>query len=381
MRETAIKARWWMIPLIAAATYFAVMGCVIGTSDSSANHPAASVSSSDNEAAVQPLGRLEGLPYRGVAMQVQRIDNVMDYGRSVDRAAEVGADTILFVVDSKQENGKSTRIFLDMRAEPTPDKLGELIQYAHKRKLRVILMPIVLFEAPIGNEWRGTLHPDVWEDWWDSYREMVHHYTVVAEKNNVELFVVGSELVSTETQTEEWTRTIRQVRKEYHGQITYSANWDHYTTVSFWDQLDLMGMNSYYDLGKDVPGTKAEKNKATIEQIDKRWAKIQSSILSFGKKIQKPIVMLEVGWCSMGNAVTEPWDYTQETEPLDLEIQRRLYEAYFETWYGKPGFGGFLIWAWTPNASGPEDRGYTPEGKPAEQVLRKWLAKGPWKVD
>ena len=59
----------------------------------------------------------------------------------------------------------------------------------------------------------------------------------------------------------------------------------------------------------------------------------------------------------------------------------RLYEAYFETWYGKPGFGGFLIWAWTPGHSGPDDRGYTPEGKPAEEVLRKWLAKGPWKVE
>ena len=43
-------------------------------------------------------------------------------------------------------------------------------------------------------------------------------------------------------------------------------------------------------------------------------------------------------------------------------------------------FAGFMLWSWTPNASGPQDRGYTPEGKPAEQVLRKWLAKGPWQV-
>ena len=39
-----------------------------------------------------------------------------------------------------------------------------------------------------------------------------------------------------------------------------------------------------------------------------------------------------------------------------------------------------MIWAWTPNASGPQDRGYTPEGKPAEDILRKWLARGPWQV-
>jgi hypothetical protein len=367
-----MKGRWWIIVAVAVAAYLSVMGCVMWPSQASAGKPAVPENTA-NEGPARPLEKLEGLPYRGVAMQVQRIDNVMDYGRSVDKVAELGADTILFVVDSKQENGKSTRIFLDMREEPSPEKLGTLIQYAHSKKLRVALMPIVLLEAPIGNEWRGTIHPDVWEDWWDSYREMLRFYSKVAESNHVELFVVGSELVSTENQLEEWTRTIRQVRGDYHGQITYSANWDHYTTIPFWSQLDLMGMNSYYKLGKN--------SEATVADIDKRWTEIQSSILGFAHKVEKPVVMLEVGWCSMENAVTEPWDYTQETVPLDLNVQKKLYEAYFESWYGKPGFGGFMIWAWTPNASGPEDRGYTPEGKPAEQVLRQWLTKGPWKVD
>jgi hypothetical protein len=374
-----MNGRWWILVCVAVATYLLVMGCVIGTPDSSANH--ALSTSTERETPLLPTTAPQGLPYRGFAMQVQRIDDVMDYGKCVDKIADVGADTVLFVVDSKQENGKSTRIFLDMREEPTPDKLGALIQYAHSRKLRVILMPIVLLEAPIGSEWRGTIHPEVWEEWWDSYRDMIHHYATIAEKNHVELFVVGSELVSTESNTEEWTRTIRQVRKEYHGNITYSANWDHYRSFTCWDQLDLMGMNSYYDLGKDVPGTKIQQNKATVEQIDKRWANIQKDILGYAHKIDKPVIMLEVGWCSMGNAVTEPWDYTQTAEPLDLDIQKRLYEAYFESWYGKPFFAGFMIWSWTPNASGPEDRGYSPEGKPAEQVVRDWLKKGPWKVE
>lgn len=374
-----MKGRWWIIVGVAGLAYLGIMGCVMWPTQATAAH-SSGVNALDNEPPIRPTGKLEGLPYRGVAMQVQRIDNVMDYGRSIDKIAALGADTVLFVVDSKQENGKSVSIFLDMREEPSPEKLGELIQYAHSKKLRVILMPIVLLEAPLGTEWRGTIHPDVWEDWWDSYRSMLQHYDQVAEKNHVELFVVGSELVSTESQLEEWTRTIHQVRKEYHGQVTYSANWDHYTTIPFWDQLDVMGMNSYYDLGKDVPGSHQQKNQASVAQINQRWAKIQSSILGFGQKINKPIIMLEVGWCSMGNSVTEPWDYTQTGEPLDLDIQRRLYEAYFQSWYGKKGFGGFMIWAWTPNASGLDDRGYTPEGKPAEQVLRTWLAKGPWQV-
>ena len=377
------KSRWWMIVAVAGVVYVAAAGCVLLTSDTppAGVHGRSSSEPADAQGAAPVKAKVEGLPFRGFAMQVQRIDNVMDYGRSVDKIAEMGLDTILFVVDSKQENGSSTRIFLDMRGEPSPEKLGELIDYAHGKKLRVILMPIVLLEAPSGQrDWRGSIHPEPWEDWWDSYREMEHHYAVVAEKHKVEVYVVGSELVTAEANLDQWTKTIRQVRKDYSGLITYSANWDHYVSIPFWNQLDLMAMNSYYDLGKNIKGSHVEKNKATVEQLNQRWAELREAILGFSRKINKPVFMTEVGWCSMGNAVTEPWDYTQTEEPLDLDIQRRLYESYFETWYGQKGFAGFNLWSWTPNVSGPQDRGYTPEGKPAEQVLRKWLAKGPWQV-
>jgi hypothetical protein len=368
-----------MVVVLAAGVYLAVAGCVmLSTGTPSAEKTAPE---GNDEQPILADQKVQGLPYRGFAMQVQRIDDLSDYGRYVDKVAAIGSDTVEFVVDSKQENGKSTQIFLDMRGEPTPEKLGELIDYAHARKLRVILMPLVLLEAPINNEWRGSMHPEVWETWWDSYREMLHHYATVAEKHHVELFVIGSELVTTEGMTEQWTRTIRQVRRDYHGSITYSANWDHYTTPQFWDQLDLMGINSYYDLAYDIKGTHVQKNQATVEQINHRWSELRSAILGFSHKIHKPVIMLEVGWCSIGNAVTEPWDYTQTTEPLDLDVQRRLYESYFESWHGQKGFAGFMLWAWTPNASGPQDRGYTPEGKPAEDVVRNWFAKGPWKVE
>ena len=378
-----MKGRWWILVLVAVAVYLTVAGCVIFSSDTPP--PGKPIADSADGQPMLARGKMQGLPYRGFAMQVQRIENMMDYGRCVDKIAALGADTVEFVVDSKQENGKSTTIFLDMRGEPTPEKLGELIDYAHSRKLRVILMPLVLLEAPINNEWRGSMVPDVWETWWDSYRDMLHHYATIAEQHHIELFVVGSELVNSEDKLEQWTRTIRQVRKEYHGPITYSANWDHYVSVPFWDQLDLMGINSYYNLGWDL--TEKQKlghvraNHATVAEINARWAELKKSILGFSQKIHKPVIMLEVGWCSIGNAVTEPWDYTKTEEPLDLEEQKRLYESYFESWYGEKDFAGFMLWAWTPNASGPLDRGYTPEGKPAEEVVRKWLAKGPWQVE
>jgi hypothetical protein len=43
----------------------------------------------------------------------------------------------------------------------------------------------------------------------------------------------------------------------------------------------------------------------------------------------------------------------------------------FEVWDKEEKLGGVYIWNWF-GFRDPEDRGYTPRGKPAEEVLRHW---------
>ena len=69
---------------------------------------------------------------------------------------------------------------------------------------------------------------------------------------------------------------------------------------------------------------------------------------------------------------------TQTDLDADPDLQKRLYEGFFESWYRKPGLGGFMIWEWTPGDAGPEDKGYTPKNKPAQEVVREWISK-PWR--
>ena len=356
------------IVFTALLLYLLVLGCVVLPSGtSSARSPPDSTRSA-------PSMPIAGLPYRGVGMQIQRVDWIDKYEKSMDEIADVGADTVLLVIDSRQENGKSSHIYLDMRMTPTPEKLGELIDHAKKRGLRVILMPIVLLDNPSGSEWRGTLHPESWEDWFDSYRDMINQFAWIAQGHGVDVLVVGSELVSAESKVDEWTKTITLVRQTFKGNLTYSANWDHYTSLPFWNQLDLVGMNSYYKLGED--------EHVTEKEIEDRWKGIQHDLLSFQEKVHKPLLFLEVGWCSLQNAASEPWDYTKTEVPVDLDLQKRLYEAYFNVWYGNPALGGFMMWEWPPHDSDDNsERGYTPQGKPAEGVLKEWLGKKAWKVN
>jgi hypothetical protein len=335
-----------------------------------------------NKPAIAQRGHvsLDGLPYRSVTMQIQRPDWIEKYKQSLDEIVSVGADTVKFVVDARQENGRSARIYLDLRMTPSADQLSDLIKYAKSKGLRVILMPIVLLDNPIGDEWRGKISPlednGGWYEWWESYRAMLGYFAWIAQLNNVDVLVIGSELVSTQSNVEEWTKTINKVRETFKGRLTYSANWDNYWTVPFWDQLDMVGMNSYWKMSDN------KGDKATLDDMKHEWKEIQGDLLPWLKKTGKPLLFLEIGWFSQTNAAVTPWDYTQllEVEPLDMEIQKRLYEAFFQSWYGQPMLGGFSIWEWTPGDGGPKDSGYTPEGKPAEKVLREWLNKGPWQV-
>src|SRR3712207_7890009 len=50
-------------------------------------------------------------------------------------------------------------------------QLADLIGHAKSRNLRVVLMPIVLLDRPRGNEWRGVIKPESWDEWFERDRK------------------------------------------------------------------------------------------------------------------------------------------------------------------------------------------------------------------
>jgi len=356
------------ILVAAVAVYLAVMGCVL--TPGGTDRPAPGSEPAD---AAPPLGaKLTGLPLRGISTTMVHPENLPAYIKVIDEIAATGADTIEIVVAGRQENGGSSQIFVDQRYTASKEQLLELFAHAKKKNLRVMLMPIVLLTNPRGNEWRGTIKPDLWADWFDNYRAFIGHYADVAAAGNIDVLVVGSELVSTEVHAAEWKKTISLVRGKFKGMLTYSANWDHYANIPFWEQLDFIGMNSYWKLG--------ENNQVPVTEIMARWKEIQKELVNFSNKKNKPIVFTEVGWCSISNAADEPWDYTKTSLQPDWELQRKLYEGFFKSWYGHPNLGGFMVWEWHPYPVPEDDKTYIPKGKPAYGILKEWMAKGPWDV-
>jgi hypothetical protein len=308
-------------------------------------------------------------PMHGLAWQITHVYEVVEKARRlIPEIAELGADTVMISAAWYQKDAGSPAVYRDDERMPTEAQWRQIFQIAHDQNLRVILMPIVLLSEPRGTEWRGQIKPPNWDDWFAGYETYIVQMARIAAANGVDMMTVGSELVSTEKYTDHWRHLIRAVRRVYPGRLSYSANWDHYRNIEYWNDLDYIGMTTYHKLSdEDCP---------TLEALIEAWKPIKERILEWQATIGKPILFTEVGWCSQEGASVEAWNYyrKQEATKAGHEEQRRLYEAFIATWDNVPQVGGVIWWEWTESPGGPEDYNYTPRNKPAEQVLRRWFA-------
>jgi len=317
----------------------------------------------------RPISPVKNGPYLGMSWQVHYSATAVEQAKVMFREiSDLGADTVMISNPGYQEHAGSDSFKIDPVVTPSREQWLQIFDTAHSNGLRVILMPIILLSNPRGNEWRGVISPPSWDDWFEQYRKFILHFARIAEEGKVEVFMVGSELVSTEKFTDRWREVIREVRKEYHGKLSYSSNWDHYKVVEFWDDLDLVGMTSYYKLS-------SEPNPSMDTLMD-AWKPLKRGLLRWQATVDKPLLFTEAGWCSQEGASVEAWNYyhKQTATAAGLEEQRRLYAAFIQTWRDVPQVGGAIWWEWTDTPGGTDDYNYTPRGKPAEKALRAWFA-------
>lgn len=356
-----------MLKLLIAATAVLVAWRMDGPSGSPQPPPAPAVATP-----ARPIN--PSTKFNGMAVQLHGGADVYEkYHRLIPEIAELGADTVLFVVHGWQEHAGTLDLHIDPRKTADAKELGKLCDLAKAQGLRIILMPVVLLDDPRNNEWRGKIVPanHDWDGWFKRYNSFIQHFANIAEKYHVDVLMVGSELVKTEGYTDRWRRIIQEVRQNFRGKLGYSANWDHYQTskIGFWNDLDYIGMTTYYELAKG-------KNPSR-QEVDDSWKAIKKEILAFQHEVRRPIIFTEVGWCSQEGSAHEGWNYYANQKATDggMLEQSLLYDSFIATWANEPAIGGIIWWEWDTTPGGPTDFNYTPRGKPAEAIIRQLFSR------
>jgi peptidoglycan/xylan/chitin deacetylase (PgdA/CDA1 family) len=125
-----------------------------------------------------------------------------------------------------------------------------------------------------------------------------------------------------------WLDVIRVVRARYHGTLVYAANFNEYVDVSFWDSLDL-----------------------------------------------SRILFTEAGYTSERGTTTLPYSWTISQTP-DQSEQAAAYQALLASFDKQSWWAGVFWWVWDvlPDEGGDHTLDFSPRGKLAENVVRRWWA-------
>ncbi|MEO0071371.1 MAG: YCF48-related protein [candidate division WOR-3 bacterium] len=257
-------------------------------------------------------------------------------------------------------------------SSPSDTELRQVIMQAHNSGLKVFLKPEVRCSTRV---WIGRHHPSFY--WFQSYFQFITHYAQLAESTGCELFSVGCALDSAADDTLEqnwWRNIIRNVRERYSGPVTYSADWRTYRNIGFWDSLDYIGINAYFPVWDITTGVELDSVSAFSEMWKRRWVpQIDSFWRGLGYATPKPVIFTEIGYRSVMGACLYPWDETMYSSFNEYE-QRCCYIAALHSLLGRPWFAGWFWHCWTTDTlqGGYGDLGYTPKGKMAQEVLRRY---------
>ncbi|WP_076548757.1 glycoside hydrolase family 113 [Maribacter ulvicola] len=224
----------------------------------------------------------------------------------------------------------------------------------------------------VGGSWPGGINMPTdaqWNKFHDYYYRWIRHYAFLAEIYEIDALCLGVEFTkATLSQPDAWRAMIKKTRALYSGQLTYAANWGaEFEKIEFWDDLDFIGLNSYYPLSK--------KDEPTNEELSLRFNTVKTKIKKVYDKFKKPIVFTEIGFRS----VDTPWKnpHAEADETINEEAQRRSYEIIFKGIQDEPWCQGILWWKFPSYIEyrGEHNNAFTPNNKLAEETVRNWFAK------
>ncbi|MBI3558418.1 MAG: polysaccharide deacetylase family protein [Deltaproteobacteria bacterium] len=309
----------------------------------------------------------------------QPMDKVL---ADVERAHGLGATHFNIPVLLCQKNKNANELYwcgdfkwLGMTPGETDDYKARVITLGRELKARGFntgLLPMILSKDD--GAWRGFFEPTDFQAWGKSYLGFLNEMADIAQSAGVTDFIIGTELnrlyiasnsAEQARRSAYWRQTAAAMRQRLGAGVSVIivANWDQYDQIPFWDASDFIGLSAYYPLASGVT------DDTSVASLTARWKKWQSKLVAVATRHKRQLYFSEVGYSSEENAAREPWGWTGKR---DVELQKRLYESFANTWASGSADAKMLVrfqlWALSISDD-PNDTGFDIFGKPAEAAL------------
>ncbi len=281
--------------------------------------------------------------------------------QTMQRLRRMGVNTLGLLMEGRMQDGAATEVQAQSRDDLEATR--QALLDAQALGFATVLVPHLYIDD---GTWRGKIRfedPDEAEDWWSSYQAFVLQAASLAQSTGTTVLSVGVELKGLSNDKASFAhmkRLTEAVRRQYNGQLTYSANWDEAEQVGWWPLVDLAGVNGYYPLiPEPIRGA---------ETVGRRLSALSAMA-------QRPVLVLEVGYRSSPLSHERPWEWPEQIgASVDEAAQARAWAAVLTHWLHADGVRGLMVWVVPSDPDDPASEpahGFNPLNKPAEQVIAR----------
>lgn len=239
----------------------------------------------------------------------------------------------------------------------------------HSNQMKIMLKPQIWIPRGFTGHIEMKTEKE-WRKFETNYEEFILFYAVLAQKQNIELFCIGTELHSfVKNRPQFWDTLITKIRKIYKGKLTYAENWDTFQSVPFFKNLDYIGIDAYFPL--------VNEQTPSISLLEDKWTNHKNSIAAFAKRIKKKVLFTEYGYQSMDYTTHEPWNFSKEKN-VNLVAQKNALQALYNAFWKEDWFAGGFLWKWFENhnqVGGIHDTDYTVQNKPSLEIVKEVYKK------
>lgn len=245
--------------------------------------------------------------------------------------------------------------------------ITQYTQEVRKEDLKILLKPQIWV---LGGHYTGHIKmssENEWKELETSYENFILDYAKLAESLQLDIFCIGTELeLFVKNRPQFWNSLIKKIRSIYSGELTYASNWDEYRRVTFWSQLDFIGIDAYFPL--------SDAKTPTVKELEQKWQPHKSEIKSVQQQFNKPILFTEFGYRSVDFATKEPWNSAHINGQVNMQVQQNGLQAIYNVFWHENWFAGGFIWKWFhdhQSVGGLNNNRFTPQNKPTQQLLQQ----------
>lgn len=164
-------------------------------------------------------------------------------------------------------------------------------------------------------------------------------------------------MVMAEHREGQWRELIPEIRRYYHGLVSYNTDKYQEDHVSWWDCVDVISSSGYYP----------------INQWEQELDRIEKTVRKYGK----PFFFAEAGCMSKKGSGMVPNNWELQGKQ-SLEEQVNWYQSMFDACAKRPWVQGFAMWEWAPQlpdeAEAMADSSYEICNKPVQKIIKKYFA-------